>query len=120
MNHCSAQTLNGWPHAPESVARCYRNGRPHVPEYAWCGIELEIRHFATWSEAAGIDHIEVISDERQPLPITETGYRSLFIMPEYIAEKGTAHDYVLAWLDHEAKSNTWKRNQSDTRQLNLF
>jgi hypothetical protein len=97
-----------------------RSNRYVVTRATWRGIDLEIRHFATWSKAAGIDHIEVISDHRKPLPITETGYKSLFIMPEYIAEKGTAQDYVLAWLDHEAKSRTWKRYQADTRQLSLF
>lgn len=97
-----------------------RSERYVVTRAAWRGIGLEIRHFATWSEAAGIDHIEVISDRRKPLPITETGYKSLFIIPEYIAEKGTAQDYVLAWLDHEAESKTWKRYEADTRQLSLF
>ena len=91
-----------------------------VTRATWRGIMLEIRHFPTWSKAADIDHIEVISDQRQPLPITETGYKSLFIRPEYIAEKGTAQDYVLAWLDHEAESETWKRLQSEARQLTLF
>jgi hypothetical protein len=86
----------------------------------WRGIGLEIRHCPTWSKAAEIDHIEVISDERQPLPITETGYKSLFILPEYIAEKGDAKDYVFAWLNHEAQSEAWKRSQSAARQLSLF
>jgi hypothetical protein len=54
------------------------------------------------------------------LPITETGYKSLFILPEYIAEKGDAKDYVLAWLNHEAQSEAWKRSQSAARQLSLF
>jgi len=103
-----------------STPAAKRSERYVVTRATWRGIDIEIRHFPTWSETAGIDHIEVISDQRKPLPITETGYKSLFIMPEYIAEKGTAHDYVLAWLDHEAQSKAWKRNQTDARQLSLF
>jgi len=49
MDHSSAQTLNGRPHAPESVARCCRNGWPHTPEYA--ALEA-IREEMTVSELA--------------------------------------------------------------------
>ena len=103
-----------------STPAAKRSERYIVTRATWRGIGLEIRHCPTWSEAAGIDHIEVVSDERQPLPITGTGYKSLFILPEYIAEKGDAKDYVLAWLDHEAQSEAWKRSQSEARQLSLF
>lgn len=86
----------------------------------WRGIRLEIRHCRTWSKAAGIDHIEVVSGERAPLPITETGYRSHFIMPEAIAEFGTPVEYILAWLDHAAQSKDWKQSEAEARQLSLF
>ncbi|MBT8167596.1 hypothetical protein [Falsiruegeria litorea] len=91
-----------------------------VTRVAWRGIGLEVRHCRTWSIAAGIDHIEVVSDERAPLPITETGYRSHFIMPEEIAEIGTPLEYVIAWLDYEAQSKSWIAQEAAARQLNLF
>ena len=97
-----------------------RLNRYNITRAIWRGIKLEIRHCPTWSKATGIDHIEVVANECQKLPITETGYRSLFIMPNYITEKGTAHDYVMAWLDHEAKSKTWRRFEKDAQQLSLF
>jgi len=84
----------------------------------WRGIELEIRHKKNW--AAGIDHIEVISANREPLPITETGYRSLFILPERIAEFGTPVKYVLTWLDDAAQSKNWKLKEAQRRQFSLF
>ncbi len=84
----------------------------------WHGIELEIRHQT--GRYAGFDHIEVISEEKRPLPITETGYRSQFILPERIAEYGEPLDYVLAWLDFEADTNAWKRKEAAGRQLSLF
>jgi hypothetical protein len=84
----------------------------------WCGIELTIRHLAGRFE--GMDHIEVISTGRVALPVTETGYRSLFILPERVAEIGTPSEYVLAWLNHEAQSESWKRIEAEARQLSPF
>ncbi len=84
----------------------------------WRGIELEIRHMRNW--AAGFDHIEVISAERAPLPITETGYKSHFIQNERIAEYGTSFDYALAWLDDAAQSESWKLKEAQEKQLRLF
>lgn len=86
----------------------------------WRGITLEITHCPMWSRAAEIDHIEVVSEHRQVLPITETGYRSLFIKPEYIEAYGSAQAYVLGWLDEEAKSPEWTRKEADSKQLSLF
>ncbi|MGJ8530182.1 hypothetical protein [Maritalea sp.] len=84
----------------------------------WCGIELTIRHAKDWS--AGYDHIEVISADRVPLSITETGYRSLFIVPERLAEHRIVVDYVLAWLDEEANTEAWQCSQRQSKQLSLF
>jgi hypothetical protein len=64
--------------------------------------------------------IEVISAERLPLPITETGYKSHLISPERIAEIGTPEEYALGWLDHAADSAEWKKAEFDARQLSLF
>ena len=86
----------------------------------WRVIGLEIRHCVNWCAMVGMDHIEVISAERVPLPITETGYKSLFIPPERIAEFGSATDYVLAWLDHAAEAESWKGREAEARQLSLF
>lgn len=87
---------------------------------AWRGVDLTIRHCADWCVTVGIDHIEVVSDGRVALPITETGYKSYFIPPEQIAEIGTPADYVLAWLDHAADSTAWKKSEFEARQLSLF
>lgn len=89
-----------------------------VFDVVWHDMKLEIRHKKNW--AAGFDHIEVISANCEPLPITETGYRSLFILPERIAEYGTPVEYVQTWLEHEAQSESWKRLEIESRQLSLF
>lgn len=96
---------------------------PNADQYkeinaGWRGIDLTIRHLA--GRFAGMDHIEVVSAGRAALPITATGYKSLFILPERIAEYGTPTDYVQAWLDHEAQAESWKLKEAKGRQLSLF
>lgn len=97
-----------------------RPERYQITRAIWRGITLEIRHCPLWSKVAEIDHIEVVSEECQVLPITETGYRSLFIKPEFIEAHGSAQAYVLGWLDEEAKSSEWTRKEADGKQLSLF
>jgi len=97
-----------------------RTERYQITCATWRGITLEIRHCSMWSKIAEIDHIEVKSEDRQVLPVTETGYRSLFIKPEYIEAHGNAQAYVLGWLDEEAKSPEWTRKEADGKQLSLF
>lgn len=97
-----------------------RADRYQTTRATWRGIDIEIRHCPMWSRAAEIDHIEVISEDHQALPITETGYRSLFIKPEYIDAFGTATAYVLGWLDEEAKSPDWAHKESDSKQMSMF
>ena len=74
-----------------------RAERYQITRAIWRGITLEIRHCSMWSKIAKIDHIEVISEDHQVLPITETGYRSLFIKPEYIEALGSAQAYQTVW-----------------------
>lgn len=91
-----------------------------VSRVAWRGIGLDVRHCGNWCAMVGIDHIEIVSAERVPLPITGTGYKSHFISPERIAEIGTPVEYVMAWLDHAAESAEWKNAEFESRQLSLF
>ena len=97
-----------------------RADRYKTTRATWRGIDIQIRHCHMWSKAAEIDHIEVISEDRQALPITKTGYRSLFIKPEYIEAYGTATAYVLGWMEEEAKSPDWNRREADSKQMSLF
>jgi len=89
-----------------------------VAHVEWRGIALEIGYIS--KRFGGMDHVEVRSAESVPLPITETGYRSLFISSERLEEYDGPKTYVLAWLDHEAQSAVWKRHEADRRQLSLF
>lgn len=89
-----------------------------VIEAEWQGIAITIRH--TPQRFAGYDHLEIVSQDKQRLPITETGYRSHFLLPEELAEFGDPCGYVIAWLDHEGNSNAWRASIEKQAQLSLF
>lgn len=84
----------------------------------WRGIGIEIIHTANYFD--GMDHIEVRSEDRTPIPITETGYKSHFFPTGGLGEYETAVEFVQAWLDHEANGKAWKAQEFASRQLNLF
>jgi len=92
----------------------------------WQGIGLEIRHCPRWFGSERDDfltqHIEIRSDGRVVLPITETGYRSHFLNgAEALAEFD--HDpvaFVLWWLDDAAQSKEWQAQVEASRQGSLF
>ena len=68
-----------------------------------------------------ISHLEIQSQNREPLPISETGYRSHFFYPEdadVTVENVVSH--VLAWLDAEAQSEAWRSYIEASRQGCLF
>lgn len=87
----------------------------------WQGMAIRIRHASRWS-GTDFDHIEVLTTEpeRAALPVTETGYRSHFLHGDELQSHGGAAAFVLAWLDHEAQSESWKAHVRKSRQLSLF
>lgn len=77
----------------------------------WNGIGLTIRY--TPQKWGVMDHLEIMSDNRQPLPITRTGYKSLFLCPEELDRPPV--DFVLWLLDNSAEAKDWSGDQ-----LSLF
>jgi hypothetical protein len=91
---------------------------PLIYRLQWDGIGVTVRHCPDqWNI---IDHIEVMSDNRVPLPITETGYRSHFLNKALIEPYGDAAAFVLAWLEEEARSAEWQTYKLGSQQLSLF
>jgi hypothetical protein len=92
----------------------------------WQGIALEIRFERNWLGSPPSEfhpsHLEIatITPEREPLPITETGYLSHFVAAEDIDEAGGPVAYVTTWLDGAAKGKEWKIRVEAQRQLSLF
>jgi len=68
-----------------------------------------------------IDHLEIRSADGDPLPITETGYRSHFFGPvEPFMTANEVIEMVMRWLNKEAASPAWQTYILQTKQLSLF
>lgn len=91
---------------------------PQAFTLTWEGRRLTIEHHEAW--IAGADHLAIRSMDREPLPITETGYRSHFLSGEELAARGGPVAYVIAWLDDAARTAEWKAYVAASRQLSLF
>lgn len=68
-----------------------------------------------------IDHVEIVASDREPLPITETGYKSHFfgpVEPEMAIEEVT--EFVVNWLNEYAQSRKWQDFLEQSKQLSLF
>ncbi len=76
---------------------------------SWRGVEIEITF--TPEKFGMVDHIELRTENKAPLPVTETGYRSHFMDKGAVAHHGGAVAFVTAWLDHEAERTGWSNDQ---------
>jgi hypothetical protein len=84
-------------------------------EADWLGMSKELSQFAT----AHLE-IEAVEPPKQPLPVTETGYRSHFVARGVVEQAGGAVAYTRAWLDQAAKAPAWKRREAESQQLCLL
>lgn len=76
---------------------------------------------ATPGEAFHHCHLEVMSERHEvPLPITETGYRSVFLPGGTIEDSGGVLEFTTRWLEHAAGSPSWKIAEQNTRQGRLL
>ncbi len=87
----------------------------------WQGIGLTI----TWRDGLmdgelAIGQMEVTSDNRVPLPVSETGYKAGVAPCADVEEMGGPVPFALDWLDYAAESRAWKAYLERTRQLSLF
>lgn len=90
----------------------------------WRGIPISIFYQPDSSQAHKeimgefFGHIEVKANE--PLPISSTGYRSLFLPFYDVGEQGGAILLVKTWLEKSSQSAEWKEYMKEKRQLKLF
>jgi hypothetical protein len=84
----------------------------------WNGIKIMVTH--TPNRFGETDHIELNVENRQRIPVTETGYRSHFCHESQIEPYGSALAFVQAWLDNEAMKSEWRSYVESSRQLDLF
>lgn len=90
--------------------------------FDWRGVSVEVSYEAQWLGGDLTAHLEVrsVQPEKAPLPITATGYRSRFILPEVVEKDGGPVAYVRLWLDETAKDRKWIETEFKARQLSLF
>lgn len=88
----------------------------------WEGIAVQIEWTPAWTkpDIIVIGHFKLSTEDRKPLPMTNTGFRSEFVHPDLVAEMGGPVAYIRAWLEHEAQSPDWKRHVEQSKQLSLF
>lgn len=75
----------------------------------WRGVKTEITY--TPEKFGMVDHIELHTENKTLLPVTETGYRSHFMNKGAVDAHGGAVAFVTAWLDHEAERMGWSNDQ---------
>ena len=81
-------------------------------QYSWNGIEVSISFQPNHSEVymavmgEALAHIEVKAAER--LPITKTGYQSVFLPLREVQERGGVMAFVLGWLAETAGAREWE------------
>lgn len=97
---------------------------PETFRATWRGIALTIHWTREWfamdDGSYSVGHLEIVADNRSPLPVTETGYKSQFTGGEAIDARGGPVAFTLAWLDHAARSVAWSERAAAARQLSLF
>jgi len=54
------------------------------------------------------------------MPITQTGYQSLFLPASVFEDEGGPVAFVRAWLEDEAESEAWQHCKDASRQMSLF
>jgi hypothetical protein len=92
----------------------------------WNGITIEVSWEPSWLSVPelryNVSHLQVssIAPARAALPISETGYRSLFIDPASVRDEGGPLAFVRAWLDNEANSPSWRLQEAEAKQYALF
>ena len=99
-----------------------------VQRIDWRGITVEISYEPNWlgglSEAFGepLAHLQIrsVSPERAALPVTETGYRSAFVIGSVVRAEGGPVTFVREWLDVAAQCSAWRDHQERSRQLSFF
>ncbi len=94
---------------------------PTTARGTWQHVTFRVRHTPNYI-ISRTDHLEliVISPKREPLPITNTGYLSHFVVDRSVRDAKAALAFFLAWIDREARTKAWQKADLKRRQLDLF
>lgn len=86
-------------------------------ELVWQERPISVRYQANWLSSETW-HIELRCAER--LPVTETGYRSIFVPSPDFECDADVETFLRGLLDEAATEKTWVQYIEDSRQLKLF
>ena len=72
----------------------------------WQHVTFRVRHTPDYM-IKGTDHVEliVIAPKREPLPITQTGYLSHFVIDVSVPNAKDGLAFFLEWIEHEAQKS---------------
>jgi len=83
----------------------------------WSDFDISIKYALCWLSGP-MSHIELHCLE--PLPVTETGYKSIFLAKGILKDEDEVLSFVSTLLDEAAQSDAWQLHMADRRQLKLF
>lgn len=69
-----------------------------------------------------MSHVEIrtVEPDLAPLPVSDTGYRSIFITLPKIENLGGVKTMITDYLDDAARNKSWKEQEEKARQYDLF
>jgi hypothetical protein len=83
----------------------------------WAERSIVVSHQVNWLRS-GYWHIELRCADQ--LPVTATGYRSIFVPQADFADETAIKGFVIGLLDEAAASKEWQNYLQASRQLDLF
>jgi hypothetical protein len=94
-------------------------------ELDWRGIQVRVTYEPDAFGAAGdlhhYSHLQVSNARhRQPLPMSETGYKSHHLPQGEVEAGGGPVAYVSRWLETASRKPAWKAMEQERRQGCLF
>jgi hypothetical protein len=83
----------------------------------WVDFDISVKYALCWLSGP-MSHIELHCHE--PLPVTETGYKSIFLAKGVLKDEDEVLSFVSTLLNEAAQSDAWRQHLADRRQLKLF
>lgn len=97
---------------------------PEIRTLFWQEICVKITMKRNYSQAYkdtfNQELVHIIIKAKEPLPITETGFKSIFLPMDHIIDCGSLVQMIQDELDQASQSQEWKAYQTEKRQLTLF
>ncbi len=91
----------------------------------WENIDISIAYKPDYFKSANVSHLEVKAKE--PLPFTDSGYRSIWLMKGELDGLTGVEQYVINALNYDSNTNKWKDHLKqkaneilEKQQLSLF